>query len=357
MIGLEEPDVLLQRFLKERDPTIAQECLERLLSEHVEPLVRDIAGYKFRSSSGSFNSGNEVQDEEDVRSEVVLQLISRLRGLRSSDAQAPIENFRGYVAATTYNAYYKYVRMKYPARWRVKNRLRYLLSHDRNLAIWVDESEEYVCGLSGWRRNRDSRTTAVEKANIEVSTFVNSLAPGDVAAKMSLPELVNKLFGWWGRPILLDELVGVVAELLEVRDPKAAEWQSDFSEEGSGNSICELLPDPHVDIATSLEQRLYLERLWREVCQLPLRQRLALLLNLRDPSAGDALILFTLTGIVNLRRIAEALEIPPEELATLWNKLPLQDAEIATFLGITRQQVINLRKSARERLLRRMIAS
>jgi hypothetical protein len=43
-----------------------------------------------------------------------------------------------------------------------------------------------------------------------------------------------------------------------------------------------------------------------------------------------------------------------EEFANLWNELPLEDASIASLLGVTRQQVINLRKSARERLTRRM---
>ena len=34
--------------------------------------------------------------------------------------------------------------------------------------------------------------------------------------------------------------------------------------------------------------------------------------------------------------------------------LPLDDLHIAAYLGATRQQVINLRKTARERLLKRM---
>lgn len=39
-----------------------------------------------------------------------------------------------------------------------------------------------------------------------------------------------------------------------------------------------------------------------------------------------------------------------------WNELPLAATMIAELLGETRQQVINLRKSARERLARRMKA-
>jgi hypothetical protein len=48
--------------------------------------------------------------------------------------------------------------------------------------------------------------------------------------------------------------------------------------------------------------------------------------------------------------------MPAQEFAKLWNNLPLEDTTIAQNLGVTRQQVINLRKSARERLARRMSA-
>jgi hypothetical protein len=44
----------------------------------------------------------------------------------------------------------------------------------------------------------------------------------------------------------------------------------------------------------------------------------------------------------------------PESFAELWNDLPLEDAKIAELLGLTRQQVINARKSGRERLTRRL---
>ena len=86
--------------------------------------------------------------------------------------------------------------------------------------------------------------------------------------------------------------------------------------------------------------------------ELPLRQRVALLLALRDSKVVDYLRL-PLIQIASIRQIAETLSMPAEQFATLWNQLPLEDAAIAELLGVTRQQVINLRKSARERLWRR----
>ncbi len=114
------------------------------------------------------------------------------------------------------------------------------------------------------------------------------------------------------------------------------------------------LPDPAPDAALAFERRTYLVRLWEEIRELPSRQAAALLLNLRDGQGRNAAALLPLTGIATLREMAAAVGLPPEKLAELWNRLPLEDTGLAEILGVTRQQVINLRKSARERLARRM---
>jgi len=88
--------------------------------------------------------------------------------------------------------------------------------------------------------------------------------------------------------------------------------------------------------------------------QLPRNQRAALLLNLKETSGFGCITLFPATGIASVRQLAAAVEMTPESFAELWNDLPLEDAKIAELLGLTRQQVINARKSGRERLTRRL---
>ena len=354
-MALKAQDALLQEFLGEEDPAIAQAHLEELFSEHVQPVVRDITRYKLHCNSG-FGRSHEAQDQEDINSEVAMHLLARLRELRRSRAQSPIEDFRGYVAATTYNVYHKYMRMKYPSRWRLKNRVRYLLNHGGGLALWKDGEQELFCGLTNWTGAVAGKDKISEDQPARLDEFVGSFAPGKSPSRMNLDELIKSFLAWRGSPIRLDELVGIVAELQDIREPQRVQAQGEEREEGAGVRVCELLPDPTMDAAGLAEQRSYLGLLWEEICQLPRPQRVALLLNLRDAQAGDALILFTFTGIVSLRRIAQVIEMPVEEFAPLWNKLPLEDMAIATLLGITRQQVINLRKSARERLARRMAA-
>jgi CRP-like cAMP-binding protein len=61
-----------------------------------------------------------------------------------------------------------------------------------------------------------------------------------------------------------------------------------------------------------------------------------------------------LTGTARFDDVATALGMTAEELSAIWNDLPLDDLRIAALLNVTRQQVINLRKSARDRLRRRL---
>jgi RNA polymerase sigma factor (sigma-70 family) len=112
--------------------------------------------------------------------------------------------------------------------------------------------------------------------------------------------------------------------------------------------------DPAPDPASAFERRTDLFRLWEEIRQLPPRQAAALLLNLRDEQRRNAVALLPLTGVATMRDIARAIAMPVERFAEIWSRLPLDDAAIAQILDVTRQQVINLRKSARERLARRM---
>jgi len=137
----------------------------------------------------------------------------------------------------------------------------------------------------------------------------------------------------------------VVAAVQEIKERREIPESETFS----------LADDPAISedkMLTELEQQEYLKRVWSEIRALPIRHRIALLLNLKDKSGNCVIILFPLLRIASIRKIAETLEFPAEEFATLWNELPWDDFKIAEYLGLTRQQVINLRQSARARLAR-----
>ena len=76
-------------------------------------------------------------------------------------------------------------------------------------------------------------------------------------------------------------------------------------------------------------------------------------MNLRDSGGNGLIDLLISANVSSFSQLAGALSMTLEELAGLWNDLPLDDARIAARLGLERQQVINLRKAARARLARR----
>ena len=333
---------LIHSFVTAEDVNSAQNFLDRLFEDHAQPLIGYFVRLKFRSFGR--NNSDELQD---VCQEVAVQLLSRLWEIRANPTLPPIDNFRGYLFTSVQNACYRQARMKHPAWWRLKNRIRYILNHKPQFAVWSEQTEQTICGLASWVgqsvTSSEANLSQVDLGEFPYKAGRTALGPAELA------DVIEEFLRWQGRPVLLDNLVSAIAEICGVRELQFV----GTSDESSGSSH-ETLRDFSLDPAGQLEQKLYLERLWREICELPLNQRVALLLNMRHGCDSEAVILFTHTGTTTLRGIAAILNIEFEDFVELWNHLPLDDNTISVRLGLTRQQVINLRKSARERLARRM---
>jgi DNA-directed RNA polymerase specialized sigma24 family protein len=191
-----------------------------------------------------------------------------------------------------------------------------------------------------------------------VESILASRQPRDPDLKQAvLLRLIERLHGLRHRPrrALITNFRGYVAVVTYRVLAEHRRWANRERQrmEPEGDHLVHL-PDSRSNTAADLEQRLWLRTLWSEIRQLPPRQRVALILHLRDERGRSAAALLPLTGTASMRQIAAALEIPAQQFAQLWNRLPIDDAAIAGLLGTTRQQVINLRKAARERLGRRM---
>jgi hypothetical protein len=281
------------------------------------------------------------------------------------------------------------VRALYPRRARLKNRVRYLLARHETFAYWPGARGGQICGRRAWqgreeeepgaaarlREIRDhpetlddlARETSAEAGaaprSVETprsprpSRALAAFPAGD--APLDEASLVVLILAHVGGPVDLDDLCAVVAARLGIRDvpPVAPAFAPGTGGDGDGRREADWesrIPDPSPSVATSLMDGERLRRLWRELLQLPVRQRTALLLNLRDAEGHGMIATLPLTGVATMREIAAALEMPAVAFAALWRDLPLEDRRIAELLAITRQQVINLRKCARERLARRL---
>jgi hypothetical protein len=332
-------DEVLKPYLWATAETEAS-ALEHLVCKLAHPLINEVIRSKLRV--GHLSSSDITDDEaSELVSEVTIKLLGRLRELKS-DTDRPISNFRGYVAVSAYHTCDEFLRKKYPRRYSLKNQLRYVLTHSRGLAIWTSEDQKQVCGFSEWAQLRHSAI----RAGLRESLSQSSQLPTTLTSgKFTSLQLIAEIFDRNGAPLTLDDLVTIVAELAQIKDNQP---QISIDDDYVGSYAVS-----RQEADMSIDQRSQVERLWLEVCALPLRQRVALLLSLRDANGRAVLTLLPLIGIASLRQLADALEMPADKLAELWNKLPLEDTTIAESLRVTRQQVINLRKSARSRLARR----
>lgn len=95
---------------------------------------------------------------------------------------------------------------------------------------------------------------------------------------------------------------------------------------------------------TEIEVVSLIKQAWQEICQLTLRQRQSLLLH-----SQDLIIYFLQIGITG-EEFAELLNFSAEEWASLLDRLPMTDAEIAEQTAGTAGAIKKARHDARVRL-------
>src|SRR5215213_2054209 len=330
-------DALLEPLLSATSDEQADELLSHLIASHAEPVIKGVIRFKLR-----FNSQQETQraEADDIRQDVILQLITQLQRFRKLPDTHPITDVRGMAAIIAHRTCARWMRRQFPERHALKNRLHYLLTRQRGFALWNDQNGKLLAGFAVWQQQKKPASGARNLSDVEN-------LPAQMRVPQELAETVASVLNYLGGPVEFDELVSGLAAIQGISEQPVKSLEH-YDHAGSEPAATD--PDP----AWRIEKRMFLQRLWEELKQLPLNQRAALLLNLKDASGFGCITLFPATGIATIRQLAAALEIPAERLAELWNNLPIEDARIAELLGLTRQQVINARKSGRERLARRL---
>ena len=342
--GAVPPETLLEQWLHESDKDRAAALLDCLVSRYADPLIRRIVSFKLASVGNRYGGGIQKADVDDVSSNALCQLLARLDRLKRAESQANVRSFSGYVAVTGYNACNEYFRAKKPAWLSLSMKLRYLMTHSQRLALWDTPDGQEVCGFA---RNRGRAPAADTAFLADARTkFRQSSDP----SRLSTNELAEAILQAAGAPLIFDALVEIAADWSGLKEAQVQSLDEDRQEE---TKSWERLADPDSSPETKLIGRHYMERLWVEICALPMPHRKALLLNLNDGAGGD-IQLFVHLGVASVEQIANALEMIPMEFAALWNELPVDDTRIARELGISRQDVVNRRSAARKRLARRM---
>jgi hypothetical protein len=292
-------------------------AMEQVLAECVRPTIEMVLK-RYRGSDRSIRA----EEAEDIAAIATLRVLRKLQNA-AVDVDDAITNLADFTATLTYNAIYDVFRSRYPERTRLRNRIRHTLANDPRFATW-ETAAGMVCGSAGMSGAEATHSIIRFEANVH--------AP--------LGDTIDELFCDQG-PVTFGDLVQTMATSLGIREsnsPRETElWQE-------------------AEQLTKLEQRQHLENLWKEIRDLSVEHRVALLLNLREAGGGNAVALFIGLGIASIDEVAAAVGLTVDRLAALWSRLPLDDHTIAEMLGVTRQKVINYRRSARDRVARRTSA-
>ena len=317
-------DRLLRDFLESSTDADSERHLTILLDDVASPIIRRVVASALRSS-------HSAEDAEDVVSDTLVRLLRHLRVLRR-ETTGSIADFHGYVAMCAYHSCHQRLHEKYPARNRLRNHLRYLLRHDDELALWHVDDGRLACGFRSWRGHQPA--PADRTAELRMPARSDRTAEN----RVQIARLVRQIFLATGLAMELDQLVNVIARSIDLEQERMPLEPSIASNENG--------------VESDLDVRLSLRELWQDVALLSQRQRVALLLNLRDREGVEVLSLVIDTRTASMDDIARALEMPVGDLTAIWSELPLSDAVIARILAVSPQQVIKFRRLARERLRR-----
>ncbi|MBS1850452.1 MAG: sigma-70 family RNA polymerase sigma factor [Acidobacteria bacterium] len=344
-----------------QDPSQATAWLEE-----VESAIRAAVRQKLRVTLSASDHREANLDAQDLLGEIRLKLLRK----QQSPGEG-VENFPAYAATVAYHACADYLRAKYPERTSLKNCLRRLMDKLPDYAVWPAESGDLCSGFAGWRGQKKTVADGARLAAFRENQHQILPVPGKAFADWTLEDwrkLLDAVFGELDAPLLLDDLIALLAPLVGVEDVPDT---SDPPDE-DGLQEVDLLPSQGMDSYTVRLTRERLLLLWGAVGQLLPWHRAAYLLNMPDGEID----VFLSYNVASLEEIAKSLDLKEknymiawlelgvpassqastgeESLAKLWKYLPLEDNCIAKMLQVTRPQVIGYRNKAVERLRRNL---
>lgn len=355
-------DPLLLPFLEAADEARARDLLGDVLIAHVSPLIWQILQRQL------LHAGSMLvhrQESDDLHAALLLRLTAQLFALRRGELAAPVASLQSYVAAAAFKACHDWLRQRAPRLAHLRSRVRYVLTRDPRLAMREVADREWWCAA---RAASDQPSAAgdadVRRAAEEQLVAVRRVTGEPSGSPRAFAEFVRATLEALGRPCRFGTLVSVLAECLGEHDSQPAGARS--ADDGDrragarreGARLDEItvtgMAAARLTVVDELMHRERLRLLWTEIEALPPRQRASLLLNLRDDEGRGMIELWPESGAASRADLARALELTGEQLDELWPTLPRDDQWIAAHLGLTRRQVINLRKCARRRLARRL---
>ncbi len=342
-------DQLLLPYLQAPNESERQQHLDELLLVHAGPVVRQALRRRlgFYVDQRGINPHN--QDAEDLYQEIMAKIVQTLHDLRNPSATTDIQNLKQYVSRIASNACNDILRTKSPARARLKNNLRFLLTHHRDFAVWKMEGET-LSGFAVWRDTSKSSQKELFDIEDRLPSFRSTRLRGENIKQVPLTKVVAELFQWVGGPIDLDVLVNVIATLIDVKD-HPVESLDDHTAAFTETRIA----DSTLHSSSRLEEQGLLRSLWKALRELSTEQRDVFCFGFEDQAGRDLFTVLLEAEVVSFESLAKELGRSTKEIVGLWSKMPMDDEAIADEMKTSRAQVYKWRFRALERLRRGLL--
>jgi DNA-directed RNA polymerase specialized sigma24 family protein len=336
-------------------------------------LIRGIVERKFRTRLLVKSGSDNTERAWEVYQSICLELGEKFAAVEAGKESLP-HNPAAWITAVAYNTISDEWRRGNKDRSRLKARLRRFLTQQPGFALWPGSEEpsgrvQYWCGFAGWE-GQSVPLAPGERVAAVTRQPVKSL---DLMKAENWRELLDAVFEELGGPVRLDTLVWILVPWFGFTTIEAViEDEQDESPER---------PEPVSPTPGSEREAIsrgWLQWVWRTTATFDRRWLVSFFLNLpmdnRTKERGEIEV-FPLSGVASMAQIGERLALSADEyfilrrelagepeslpesattpelrLAALWRHLPLSDDRIGAMLGLTRQQVTNLRTTMIARL-------
>jgi RNA polymerase sigma factor (sigma-70 family) len=344
-------DHVLLPYLQATNESERQQHLDELLLLHAAPAIKTVLRIKLGYYVDHHGANPSNQDAGDLYQEIIAKIIRRLRDLETARADTDIEDFKRYVSRAATNVCIDRWRLKLPARRRLKDNIRSLLSKHPDFAIWKDGGDS-LCGFVAWGDAERSSDAEREPVWFEekLGEFCSTRFAGEVVSEAPLSRIVAELFQWTGTPIELDRLVNIIGPLLKLEQHSAESLDEDVHQ-SSTTRVAWPLPTA----VSRIENQEFLHRLWRAVKRFPPEQRNAFCLRFHDGSGNDFFSVLIEYKVASWSELAHEFGRSPEELWDLRSQMPMDGSTAAAQLNTSRLNINKWRFRAVGRLKKELL--
>ena len=339
-------DQLLLPYLQASNESERQQRVDELLLIHAAPVVRRTLRQRLGFSINRKGTNPHNSDAQDLYQEAMTRLVQALNELTRAPKKTAIDDFRKYVAGVAVNVCRDYLRARSPARRRLKDNIRLVLTRHPDFALWQSQ-DNYLCGFSAWRGSGAAPLWSRKASALgeKIEEFRAETYAREQPSRLPLSKILSDLFEWTGEPLELDTVVQIVAALTTVIDQP----NERFDEDTEG--YLEAPPPRGTLTAQSrVEEKELLRQLWDTVKQLPSAQRDAYCFLFHDERGWDLFSLLVESEVVSFRELAQALNRSPQEVNRLRSQMPMDGPTAAAELNVTRPQVNKWRFLAIQRV-------